>query len=260
MAVPADVRAVAALLNKAIDLGHAGHRARAKDYERRALVAAQARGIDDCLIVARLQRYQANTLFRIACEATEAEPLSLAPAFALFFAAAATVQRRMAAGTLLPGSCRAAETAWSRLINEHMAEFVHTSFVKAAAPEIAAETAESAQLMGYETYVDTAILAADVLAMYTMSLTQEQQRVCVVLMADAVDLFMLPRICEDISLGIEGEFVRVMQDKLIILSQFLVLTGGDEGARLLESWQRLKQSGVLQRRRVAAAIQTNEHF
>ena len=49
MAAP-DVSAVVALTNKAYDFGRVGHTARRTEYRERALVAAQALGIQDCLM------------------------------------------------------------------------------------------------------------------------------------------------------------------------------------------------------------------
>jgi hypothetical protein len=106
MATP-DVSAVVKLCNKAYDFDTAGHYAREGVYRERALAAAQALGLPDCLIVASLQLNSAAWLLddtrspgldetrRSAQQATAVE---------LFTEAAATLQRRKAAGTLMPGT------------------------------------------------------------------------------------------------------------------------------------------------------------
>jgi hypothetical protein len=136
-----DMSTVVALTNKAFDLKHAGHRARSLEYEERALAAALARGAEDCLVVANLQLDNANSLLKtVAQHLNQRVPGAappIGPMFPLFFAAAATVQRRKAAGTLLPGTCRAAEVEWDRLTNEHVADVLHQGSGRSAAALLA---------------------------------------------------------------------------------------------------------------------------
>lgn len=114
---------MAALSKTSLDLWDAGHRARALDYSQRALAAGQGLGPQDCLILADLQVRHANMVYnfsfdRLAQRAPGAALEVAAVFLPLVFAAAATVQRRRAAGTLLPGSCRATEEEWARLAME----------------------------------------------------------------------------------------------------------------------------------------------
>ena len=116
---------VVALDNKAMELYDLGHVARALDYQGRAVAAAQALGAEDCIIVASLQIRHVRLLYTdVHSKRYEGVSLShaqelLAPLASLFFAAADTVQRRLAAGTLLEGTCRAAEVTWLKLTQEH---------------------------------------------------------------------------------------------------------------------------------------------
>jgi hypothetical protein len=111
MAAP-DVSAVAALTNKACDLKHAGHQARALEYEERALAAALALGAEDCLIVAALQVSQTKTSVGMTInqmlERGVAAPLDLTPVLVPFCSschAAAPPSRWHAAGRRVP-CCR----------------------------------------------------------------------------------------------------------------------------------------------------------
>jgi hypothetical protein len=251
-----DVSTVVALTNKSFELLHAGHRARSEEYERRALAAAQALGAEDCLIVAKLQHFVGSTMYKGVFEQHAAPPSSFAPVLPFLFAAAATVQRRKADGTLLAGSCRAAEVTFDQLIAEHMAGVVQDRGMLVGAPALSC-------LMGYKTFLEVASFAINV---YTgalqgkVLLTQEQLRTCVVLMADAVELMLHPlshpRVDEQYHIGAEGQFVQGVQH-MGMLPRLILLHGDAAGARLLHGLRRLNQSGVLQRRRVDVAIKLN---
>jgi hypothetical protein len=253
MATP-ELSAVVALTNKILELEHAGHRARSSEYTQRALAAAHALGATDCLIVARLQLGQVGILFATVYHQTHYLPLAappFAPMLAPFFEAAATVQRRRAAGTLLAGSCRAAEVTYERLTNKHVAKLRQLS-------EQSGRTAATAPLIGFKAFLSAANSAVLVLSIDNtplLSLTQQQQRLCVVLIADAVELMMQPRIFEgDLCVGEEGVFAEGMRAFVQAPERFM--HHGADGARLLHSWLRLKQSGVLQRRGVDVAFRS----
>jgi hypothetical protein len=110
-----DISAVTALSCKAETLISQGGYAWAAEKYASAVAAAQALGVADCLVVARLQLEQA------ACLVGQAASPAVAPeeadgmrrkAFALLPSALKTLQRRKAARTLLPGACRAHEEAY----------------------------------------------------------------------------------------------------------------------------------------------------
>jgi hypothetical protein len=248
-----DVSAVVALFTKASDLQQFGHEARAYEYLARALAAAQALGAADCLIVATLQLYQADMLRMAALSAkkrgTPPTAQRYVPIVTLYLAASATLQRRSAAGTLLVGAFRAAEETWDRLISEHTAVRHGNSAAHALAATLA-------QLVGYKAFLSAACIGAHfVCATMTgmLPMSNAQLRECVALMADAVELFMLPRIAEtEVALTFEGQLVDNMQP-VVGFPQMLAPYGA-AGARLLASWRRLEQSGVLQRRNIDVAL------
>ncbi len=99
-----------ALSNKASGLTEKGHYARAVEKSTAALAAGQALSQqEDCLMVARLQL----NLFTALCAyanmpgvAAAAETAAMEQSAQLLTAAVATLERRRAAGTLLPGACR----------------------------------------------------------------------------------------------------------------------------------------------------------
>jgi hypothetical protein len=257
MAAP-DVSAVVALTNKSFDFKHAGHTARSVEYKRRALAAAEARGAADCLIVATLQLLIVEEVYAEGYEhhrrgAAGAAP-PFAPALPLFFSAAAIVRRRRAAGTLLGARCTAAELTWERLRGEHIAKVQNDSV-------LAVTAAVMAPLIGYAAFINAANVAFyvfDRAEQSELGLTQEQLHSCVVLMADAAEMIMQPRICEQLVMFSEGRF----EESMRMLVSTLVYPGfvqvfGDAGVRLLDSWRRLQQSGVLQRRGADVGIQAN---
>jgi hypothetical protein len=146
MAAP-DFSAVTALSNKAVELKYMGHFARAATKFGQALELALAQGTGpDCLIVARLQ------LEHVMCACLLADPDSVTDAhfaarrateLARCLAAAATLRRRKAAGTLLGATCTAAELAWYRHTLEHV--------VKMDDLAIRAEIPRLALLFGHDT-------------------------------------------------------------------------------------------------------------
>jgi hypothetical protein len=247
-----DVSAVVELCNKSADLLHNGHRARSDEYLARALAAAQALCADDCLIVASLQLEQADTLLYAAANAmmrgTPPTARPFAPMVPPYLAAVATLQRRRAAGTLLAGTCRAAEEEWHRLTSAHTEDLRGESSTHAAAV---------APLVGYQAFLSAARSASHLLFQArsgVLPISAAQLRECVMLMADAVEVFMLPRIAEaELTLPFEGRIVECLQglaEKPQLLEQHSAA-----GARLLANWRRLLQSGVLQRRHMDVALE-----
>jgi hypothetical protein len=87
-----------------------------------AAAAAQELAAEDCLVVALLRAVQAHALHGHseapnlpAAERDEARQTVMS---VLLPQVMSTLTRRKAAGTLLPGSCRAAEVAWWRASTE----------------------------------------------------------------------------------------------------------------------------------------------
>ena len=119
---PASLKRVIALYEKALVLGDMCHHARAAEICDRATTAARALGHEDCLIVAKMQ--MATICARLlhgaaAIQSPESQLSSTAQfnqatqfAHAVLPTVMATLQRRLAAGTLLPGACRPWEVAF----------------------------------------------------------------------------------------------------------------------------------------------------
>lgn len=251
-----DVSGVVLLENKSLELLQAGRVECAADYERRALAAAEALGAEDCLIVAKLSRFVANTTYGTELKrwrTTGATP-QYAPCWSLLMAAATTLQRRRAAGTLLFGCCRPAETTYERRTTEHFADTSACRHARDAASTVA-------QFIGYTAFLEVASLAQGlifVICLGDLVVSAEQLHACVTFMADAVEVFLQPRPFEDLQMGAEGDFVRTM--KLMELVRWTtVLTGGEDGTRFVRNLQRLnEQSGILERRRVQVSMEMNQ--
>jgi hypothetical protein len=255
MAAP-DVSTVVALSNKAFDFQYAGHRARAAEYFRRAQAAARASGAEDCLVIAILQLFESSEI--TASESLQHEQQGLpgeAPrsptVVALFFAAAATVQRRKAAGTLQVGCCRPAEVTWRQLFDQHIAEVVQNAGMRRSAALLA-------PLVGYTAAVHVGIDAVKLVLLAEaglVPLSQEQLHICLGSSAvNAAELILHPRVHEEFAMGLEADFAAKMR---------MIVTQGPQsfmqhGARLLHAWRRLEQSGVLERRHASRVEEANK--
>ena len=266
MASP-DMLAVVALMKKAMQLQIAGHIARQHDYRQRALAAAEALGLDDCLIVASLQNAIGSEIYDTTRSQVERHFRGEAPlgeqavnnvnqraehALVLISKAMTTVVRRVASGTLMPGCCRAEEELYERLVHE-------CQQVRYPGDEFSLPLATVALLTGYKTLLEVASTAVVILALSiegSFDENQALQLLCITLLADTVELFMRPRIGEQYVLSIEGVFVSKMREHLERISQ-LVLLRGTEGARLLNNWRRLQQSGLLEGREVDRALESH---
>ena len=118
----ASLSRVIALNDKAMSLSGKGHHSRAAKIAGRAIAAAQALGFEDCLIVATLQIEKCRSLSLHHVATAELSPAGSA-AFresrmqsfnfgcAVLPDVMVTLQRRLAAGTLLPGTCRPCEVS-----------------------------------------------------------------------------------------------------------------------------------------------------
>jgi hypothetical protein len=118
-----NVSCVVALTKKALTLERRGHWARAAEIYAEAVTAAQALHQPDCLIVAHLQAAHANALFGHANTAgvpeTQRAELMRTAFLDQLPAAMASQERRLTAGTLLPGACRPYEVAWCAAKTAH---------------------------------------------------------------------------------------------------------------------------------------------
>jgi hypothetical protein len=127
-----DVSRVVALTNKALTLTGKGHFARAAEIYAEAVTAAQALHQPDCIIVAQLQASHASALLAHANTAGVPEArgveLTRCAYLELLPAAMASLERRMANGTLLAGVCRPHEVAWCAAKTAHNAALAATYY------------------------------------------------------------------------------------------------------------------------------------
>jgi hypothetical protein len=194
-----DVSRVVALTNKAVTLQSKAHWAGAAEKCAEAVAAAQALQQPDCVIVAHLQALHANALLGHADTAgvPEARRVELRRSafFELLPAAMASLQRRMAAGTLLAGACRPHEVAWCA------AKFAHDDALVAKLLDLPDAVVPSARTayVGYDAYIRTAATAlefcavcTDVDSARTQNLPEAAAAVaCSVFVANAFDMVKL---------------------------------------------------------------------
>jgi hypothetical protein len=263
-----DVSRVVALSNKAMTLESRGHFARAAEVYAEAVTAAQAVQQQDCVIVAHLQTSHANALLGHANTAgvLEARRVELArSAFLdLLPAAMASLERRKAAGTLLPGACRPYEVAWSA------AKLAHDQAIAANMPNAAVcvpPTAEKisawSAYVGYDAYMLTASIALQLCALATnllkalvLNLPEATAVACSVFVESAFD--MIQRSTDSAS-STEAGLVRNAQNYIDEQQRFRA-TSSEWHARILAAWRRLQSSGVLQRRGILQCVSLNDAF
>jgi hypothetical protein len=109
-----DLAMVVSLTVKAKELSEKGHFERCLEKWRAALVAVEAIGAEDCVLVAQFRTEVARVVFEREFKregpcVSQATILQLLDTYA---AAAASLRRRRDAGTLLPGKCRPIEEQW----------------------------------------------------------------------------------------------------------------------------------------------------
>lgn len=126
------------------------------------------------------------------------------PVTLLFFAAADTVMRRLAAGTLLEGTCHVAEETWFLLVQEDV--------LKRTPGQTLSEAALMATFCGYEVLLGAGEFTPTMLhavSQDVVTMTQQQQSTCMSLMAAALDCFLHPR-AGTFSVSTESAFARAM--------------------------------------------------
>jgi hypothetical protein len=251
-----DVSRVVALTNKALALKSKGHFAGAAEKYAEAVTAAQALHQPDCVVVAQLQASHANALVGHAQMAgvPEARRVELRRSafLELLPPAMASLERRMAAGTLLAGACRPYEVAWCA------AKTVHANALTANMPDAAMRVTSTAEelsawtaYVGYNAYITTAAIALELCAFATnlsnagtLNLTEATADACSVFVERAFDMMQLRTGPVN---SIEVPLVRNAQTDVEEQQRFFHATCKWH-ARILAAWRRLQSSGVLQRR------------
>jgi hypothetical protein len=264
-----DVSRVVALTNKAVTLEQRGHYARAAEIYAEAVFAAQALHQPDCIIVADMQASHANALLGHAKTAGVPEArrveLSCSAYFELLPAAMASLERRLAADTLLTGACRPHEEAWFAATSAHAQAYIaqHTT-PNAAAVHLApaADTYAWSAYVGYDAYIRTASIAlqlcavgTDMYAAQALSLLLSAEATtadaCSVFVERALD--MIQRRTAGVSV-VEAALVANAQILIDKNQRFRTSSGIDWHARILDAWRRLQSSGMLQRRGILQGV------
>jgi hypothetical protein len=257
---PVDISRIVALTNKAVTLESRGHYARAAEIYAEAVAAVQELHQPDCVIVACLQATRVESLLGHAQTAGVPEACSVELMHCAFRellpAAMASLQRRMAAGTLLAGACRPHEVSWSAAktvcANALMAKTPNAAAVRV--PPTAEEMSARSAYVGYDAYMRTAgialqlcSLAPDVDAARTLNLQEATTAIaCSVFVERAFDMMQQRT---GASSTLEAMLVRTAQIVIEERQRFRASSGGNDWhVRILAAWRRLQSSGVLQRR------------
>ena len=260
MATP-DVQASLGLYNTAQSLMAKGHYARAAE-KLGAAAAAAARELaadEDCLVVAFLRTSQADSLYchSLAPTLTDVESIEACEIikFELLPHFVSTVTRRKAAGTLLPGSCRATELAWwqaaieRRLLQEGKPVDFARAFGVASAPT-----------MGLDVYFHAARIVLEVLNLVTtpFTMSREMQLSHAAFLASALDLLAQPRelpyvfvdgVCKGVltsvmEIMLAAKMPQMLQDACTA-PYFTRRLGGEVLSILADGWRRVERSGVV---------------
>jgi hypothetical protein len=250
----ADVLPSVVLAAAGMRLRSKGHFARAVDkYSAAAAAAAQelAAAADDCLVVAKLRVLQADSLFchSMVPDLPDADKSAAChTACVVLSPCITTLTRRKAAGTLLPGSCRAAEEAWSHAYQTQM------DCGEGLPAVVARGLAESvAQAEGYETYLLAGGVAANVLLYVFPVLPGELLLPYAAFIASALDLLAQPRVLPVVM----GFTLLSLSEQLLVENVRLVLRDdhafafsrdGAAAALVRDAWRRVERSGVLEQR------------
>jgi hypothetical protein len=256
----ADLTNVIALARKGRELSLKGHSARAAEkYSRAAEEAERALLFPDCLVTCVLRHEQLHALLRHAT-ASVAEPAdadhALREAFVrLLPSVMAVLERRKAAGTLLPGNCRPIEEAY------HVATKRHNMELEGCTRAFAAErSAVLARYVGLATYIHVASSVV-----YTLTyidspllkrafvLSDEQKHAAYLFVARALDLMARPRNFDSWMTGEPG-LVEELRKLIPAVSDV------DEPAtkKLCAAWRRVLRSGVLRERGIDKGIDATD--
>jgi hypothetical protein len=264
-----DVSRVVELTNKAATHRSREHWARASEIYAEAVAAAQALHQPDCLIVADLQATHAAALFMhaqtVGVPKARCSELIRFALLELLPPAMASLERRLAAGTLLAGACQPYEMAWCASTAAHADALVLAKRPNAGARP-AAELAACSAYVGYDAYMCAAGVAlkhCEVFSARLLSLPEATTAIaCSVFVESAFRMLKLRTTKPSMS---ELMFVRNAQ--IVIEEQQCfhgASSGGDEWrARILAAWRRLQSSDVLQQRGilqgVSFAVATQAH-
>ena len=231
------------LYEKASELSNKGHVLRAAEIYGRAAEAACALGADNLVLLhMNLQQSRMHFDYVTAAPKVDARTLAhhLGKYLELVASAVAALNRRRMAGTLLEGTCAAAEEEWNATKLQRFNDFP------------AATAASWAALVGYQEFLHGARCAVDIFTfaeLFVSKCSAEQFQTFAQHIEDAAELMQQPRRYFIVGLQAELQFACVLDVAVRMPSH---------DARLVRVWQRLQRSGVLQLRRIDESIRLRE--
>ena len=234
-------------------LHHKGHFARAAEkFGAAAAAAVQELAAEDCLVVALLRAFQAESLSYHSTAPTltvaEADETCQTVMSVLLPQCMSTLTRRKAAGTLLPGSCRAAEVTWFRVVMEGRL------LRSGASAEVARKGAKAAApTLGVDAYMLPAAVALSMLfRMKPHNLLRELQLSHAAFVASALDVMAQPR---ELPIFVDGRMrAELASAPERMLARIARLTfpnahGSDLDhaavSLMVDAWRRFERSGAL---------------
>jgi hypothetical protein len=255
---------VTALSRKAAVLSRTGHFARAAEKYAAAATAAQSLAQPDCLIVAYLQLEETTALY---LHARECQTLAdAAAAFERVYcillpSMMAPLQRRKAAGTLLPGACRAREAAFFGDVQQS------SVVMKGGRPFEPAFQAAVGSLIGYETFLSAANLPLTWLMLPFTSLsriphpmiTDAQFTAQHAFLLSALELASQPRVLNSVYMGGEAGLLdkcKVVTSNAVIMNELLP---PDWAQTLRDALQRLERNGKMHQRGMEEGLAITVH-
>ena len=232
-----------------------------------AAAAEELASDEDCLVVAFLRVSQADALMchsmAPTLAAAEAEKARQTVKSVLLPQILSTLTRRKAAGTLLPGSCRATEVAWNRALTEHKLRQDGTPAKYACACAVAASLT-----LGIEVYMSAAAFVLTGLSEVTEDNTpREQQLSLAAFVASALDLMAQPRepppvIMDGVKIGVMNstpEQGLALNARLMLVDKRLCSRmDGDAQSLMLDAWRRVERSGAIARHVMGGGVQMPE--
>ncbi len=249
MADSIDTARATELSGAALALEFKGHAARAAAKYALAVQAALELAQPDCLVVAFLRLACVNALTCVA-SAPAMDDQRMSAVQDLFMhqeAALETLQRRLAAGTLLAGCCRPYEVAWYK---ERTSQ---TSKLASGPPPSAAGKAEWATLIGFDALLRAANnILEEVVHMQGFSGERERQRCALVIAA----LDAITARCDEGAAAVaeakgQPQLLWTTNQTTLVTSVREVVArrqlqpGTPTGAALAAAWARLQATGVL---------------